>query len=246
MLSLRELQHRFAAAVISGDAAGIEAAVCADAPGAAARVGIYANHFRITLIEALAANFPVVRQLVGEGFFSAAARRHILAEPPVDPRLFAYGGGFPSFLESLPEARPVPYLADVARLEWAINQAWHAPDHDPAAAPPGLHPSCRLVASPFPIDRIWQAHQGCAGEIEAIDLDAGAVRLLVSRQDGEVGWIHLPPAAFGFLGGLMAQATGEDALAAAQALDPSFDPVPLLAALIEAGLFSSPTSTTLT
>lgn len=243
---LHDLQHRFAAAVIRGDAAGIESAVVADAPGAAARVGIYVNHFRITLIEALAANFPVVKQLVGDGFFSTAARRYVCSDPPIDPRLFAYGDGFPSFLESLPEARPVPYLADVARLEWAINQAWYAADPGPDATPLSLHPSCRLVASPFPVDRIWLAHQGCTTGIEPIDLNAGGVRLLVSRQDGEVGWIHLTPAAFDFLDSLMAPAAGQDALAAARALDPSFDPVPLLAALIEAGLIASPSSTTLT
>ncbi len=71
---LHDLQHRFAAAVISGDAAGIAAAIVDDAPGAAARLGIYANHFRVTLIDALAATFPVVRQLVGDGFFRTAAR----------------------------------------------------------------------------------------------------------------------------------------------------------------------------
>lgn len=242
MPTLHELQDRFAASVIGGTPSGIEAAIAPDAPGAAARVEIYANHFRITLIGALAANFPVVHQLVGDGFFRTAARRYIRSEPPVEPCLFAYGGGFPAFLQVLPEARSLPYLADVARLEWAISEALYAPESLPDETSLGLHPSCRLVSSPYPVDQIWQAHQGCGTEIGTVDLDAGAVRLLVSRQDDEVGWIHLPPADFAFLNGLMAQAAGQDALAQARALNAAFEPVSLLAGLIEAGLISSPVS----
>lgn len=170
MLKLHELQDRFAAAVIDSDCSRVAESIIDDAPGAAARVGIYANHFRVTLIDALAATFPVIRQLVGEAFFQAVARRYVREEPPAQPCLFAYGGGFPAFLARLPEARPLPYLADVACLEWAINEAWHAPDAPAVDAEVAagliavrfsdlclrLHPSCRLVASPFPIDRIWQ------------------------------------------------------------------------------------------
>lgn len=251
MPRLHDLQACFASAVIGGDADAIAAFVADDAPGAAARVAIYANHFRISLIDALAATFPVVEQLMGEEFFRMAGRRFIGAQPPADPRLFAYGSGFPAFLERLEEARSVVYLADVAKLEWAINVARHAAEwpasgravSGPAggATPEGgrqlfLHPSCRLVVSPFPVDRIWRAHQGSCADLAPLDLSSGAVRLLVHRQGEEVGWIDLPQAEAAFLGSLMARPDVGMAIATARTIDAGFDPTLLLAALIEGDL----------
>jgi hypothetical protein len=253
MLTLHELQERFAAAVIGGDASEMAGSIVEDDPSAAARLGIYINHFRVTLIDALVATFPTVQQLVGDPFFRAAARRYVRGAPPARPCLFEYGGDFPAFLERLPEANSLAYLGDVARLEWAINEAWHAPDAsavDVEAAAESiaggfsdlslrLHPSCRLVASPFPVHRIWQVHQRTCSERETIDLDAGGVRLLVHRREDDVGWIDLPPADFAFLNGLIMSGSLQKALTFTRAVDHGFDPTALLAALIEGGLVSS-------
>jgi hypothetical protein len=250
MLALHELQQRFAAAVLGHDCE-VAQLIIDDAPGAAARLGIYANHFRVSLIDALAATFPVVRQLVGAPFFQSAARRFVREAPPASPRLFEYGGGFPCFLESLPEARPLAYLADVARLEWAINEAWHAPDA-PALARDAvagliaggvsdlavqLHPSCRLIASPFPVDCIWRVHQNACSERQALDPGVGGIRLLVHRREDIVGWINLSPADFAFLDRLSSSL--QRALMFARTLDRHFDPTTLLATLIEGELVSS-------
>lgn len=250
MPSLHELQERFAAAVRGGDPSPVTAAIVDDAPGATSRIAIYANHFRVTLIDTLAATFPVVLRLVGDAFFRATARHFIGAAPPAQPCLFEYGERFPDFLAQLPEAASLPYLADVARLEWAINEAATAADAADAAFGPrgqedglrvALHPSCRLVTSPNPVDRIWQVHQRPCSEIDAVDLGAGAVCLLVHRQEGDVGWICLAPSDAAFVDALRAGRTLSEAFAAAQPIDDGFDPTPLLAALIEAGLLSLPT-----
>lgn len=248
---LHDMQTRFAAAVTGGDATPAIAFIADDAPGAAARLAIYANHYRVTLIDALASTFPVVRRLVGPDFFAAAARAFIREAPPAGPCLFEYGAEFPAFLARLPAAAPLPWLADVARLEWAITQAWHAPDAEaidgeglPATMDSGkdvaiaLHPSCRLVVSAFPIDRIWQAHQGTCEEIEAVDLDAGGVSLLVHRQGDDVGWLGLDAAGATFIAALLA---GQGAGQALERAGAGFDPTPLLAALLAAGLLVSPT-----
>ncbi len=86
------------------------------------------------------------------------------------------------------------YLADVARLEWLIQEALLAADHAPldlaklAALDPGaydelrfeLHPTLRLFSSPYPALRIWEANAHAA-EPEPIDLGSGAVRMAVMR-----------------------------------------------------------------
>jgi hypothetical protein len=258
MPTLGELQDRFAAAVMGGDASEVARSIIDDAPGAAARVGIYVNHFRVTLIDALATTFPVVRELVGDPFFQAVARRYVREEPPTRPCLFEYGGGFPAFLERWPEASSLAYVGDVARLEWAINEAWHAPDAHAVDADAAaglmaarfsdldlrLHSSCRLVASPFPVHRIWRVHQKACSERETIDLNAGGVRLLVHRRDDEVGWIDLSPADFAFLDSMNMNGSLRNALEFTFAVDRAFDPTALLTALIEGGLVSSITSVT--
>lgn len=253
MLELHELQQRIAAAVVDGDSRGLTQSIIDDAPGTTARLGIYANHYRVTLIDALTATFTVVNQLLGGPFFRMIVGRYVREKPPARPCLFEYGGEFPAFLDCLPEARSLVYLADVARLEWAINEAWHAPDaskrveHAAAWMTAGgfsdihlcLHPSCRLIASPFPVDRIWQVHQSACGARDTVDLDAGGVWLLVHRQEDEVGWIELAPADFAFLDRLMMNQSLNEALTLAGAVDQGFDPNALLAALIEGGLVSS-------
>lgn len=262
MLSLHELQSRFAA-VATGKISAEEAftgtaCIANDAPGAAARLAIHAHHFRLTLIDVLVATYPVVRRLVGEAFFAAVARRYVLAHPPRRPCLFEFGDGFAACLASLPEARALCYLADVARLEWAINCARHADDAAPldAAAALGqiealssdlfinLDPSCRLVKSAWPIDRIWQIHQQDDDAISAVDLAAGGVHLFIHRRDGEVGWLSLDAAAFAFIGSLLADGRLGKAHALARALTPSFNAPALLGSLFEGGVVTSVTAIT--
>mgnify|MGYP001767504728 CR=1 FL=1 len=260
MLPLHELQSRFAA-VATGKSSAEEAfagtdPMVDDAPGTVARLAIHAHHFRLTLIDVIAATYPVVQRLVGEAFFTAAARRYVVAQPPRGPCLFEYGDGFPAFLARLPEARSLGYLPDLARLEWAINRAHHADDVPPldaAAAEAqieapscdlfiGFDPSCRLVQSAWPIDCIWQAHQQGDDAIAPVDLEAGGVNLFVHRQANEVGWLNLDAAAFAFIGSLLADGRLGKAHALAGALAPSFNAPVLLASLFEAGVVTSVTA----
>lgn len=257
MLSLRDLQSRFAA-VASGSLLAEQAfagtgCLVEDAPGAAARLAIHVHHFRLTLIDALAATFPVIRRVVGEAFFTAAARRYVLSEPPRRPCLFEYGEGFPVFISALPETHALVYLADLARLEWAINRARHADDVPPldaaAAAAQieapssdlfiGLAPSCRLIKSAWPVDRIWQMHQQGDDAITTVDLAAGGVHLFIHRQDGEVGWLSLDAAAFAFIGSLLADGRLGKAHTLARAITPSFDAAALLASLFDGAVVVS-------
>ena len=113
------------------------------------------------------------RPLVGAEFFRGLARAFIGRSLPTQPVLAEYGAGFPAFIAGHDAARDLPYLADVARLDWALNLAFHAPAGgrlaaaDLAALPADRLPSLRLslapgtvlVCSPYPLDRIWAASQ---------------------------------------------------------------------------------------
>ena len=70
--------------------------------------------------------YPVTRRLVGDDFFRAMARAFVAAQKPRSPVLIHYGADFPAFVEAFEPAREIPYLTDVARLENAWVEAYHA------------------------------------------------------------------------------------------------------------------------
>jgi len=248
--SLRELQRGVRRALLGRGDAAAAAAVVEDGLAAPARLAIYRHHVFTTLTAALQATFPVVCRLVDERFFAYAADRYIRREPPSGPCLFEYGATFPAFLAGFPACLGLPYVADVARLEWAMNRALHAP---PCAAIPAatlrqiaaqatgdealaLDPSLALVASPWPVDRIWRANQPEVDPTVTVDLSARAVDLEVRRLGDDVVFRVLDSGAFAFRRAL---ADGEPVAVAAgraQAVDAAFDLAEALVALVEEGL----------
>lgn len=78
---------------------------------------VYRNTVMKSSVDALQANFPTIKQLVGEAWFRAAAVTYARQSPPTDSRLLYYGTAFPDFLDNFEPAKTMPYLGDVARLD---------------------------------------------------------------------------------------------------------------------------------
>jgi hypothetical protein len=223
----------FARALLSPDApcpAGLRAWNGSDP---AKRFAVYRNNVVVSLVDALADSHPVVQALVGVDFFRAMAAEFARANPPRSPVLAWYGEGFADFVAGFPPAAGLPYLADVARLEWLRVEAWHAADADPlpldevaalladATALPGLrlslHPALRVLRSAHPVVSLWAAHQSedVAGALGAIDFAAAEAALLV-RDGLDVAILRIEPGAAEFVGRLQrGAALGEAAQAAA-------------------------------
>ncbi|HEX6978756.1 MAG TPA: DNA-binding domain-containing protein [Alphaproteobacteria bacterium] len=248
MSALLERQRALAAA-LTGGAPGIAEHVIGDAIPAEQRVQVYANHFRISLLETLASTFPVTRALVGEAFFAQTARAFIAAEQPVSPLLAQYGSGFPGFLAAQPDLGAHNYLPDVAAFEWALNVAYFAadvellrpedlPDPDAAARLPlTLHPSVQRLSTPFPVSEIWQVHQPDAPAIERIDMNGGGERLLIWRKEIDVCWRRLDPGEDCLLAELGAgQPLGSAAMAAAA--HEAFDFPASFSWMLDGGIFA--------
>ena len=198
MPSLLELQQAFAASLATADNAPVPPSLLpclvADHVAADERLAVYRNNARHNAREALRAVYPVVEQLVGARFFDHAADRYAAAHPSTSGDIHAFGGQFAAFLAAFEPAAGLAYLPDVARLEWAMHEVFHA-----AAAPPFplerlagvaesghaalrfvFNPACRLVASAWPVHRLWALHQPGAVWDEAFDIHAGGVDLLFS------------------------------------------------------------------
>lgn len=234
MPTLHELQRDVARVLIAGDDAAAVTHVVPDGLAPAARFAVYRNTIVASLTAALRLSYPTVHRLVGAAFFESAAQLFLAAQPPRGACLDDYDPGFADFLADFVPAVSIPYLAGVARLDWAVNRAFHAPDADSldparlaavaAADEPRLrfvpHPSVGLVRAEHPVDTIWRAvlAQDDAA-MAAIELDAGPVFLLVRRTADGPAITRLAPAAWRFTASLCAGRFLQDAIATAGDVD---------------------------
>jgi hypothetical protein len=235
-LALRDLQAAMAAYLVSGESAGIVASVVGDSIPAAARLRIHRHHLYDSLATALASTFSTVRQLVGEPFFRGMARAFIAEGLPTQPVLSEYGEGFSGFIEKYERAGGLPYLADVARLDWALNVAFYSPAAprltaaEFAAIPAEQLPSCKVSLAPgttvirsrYPLERIWATCQPGASA-EMVDLGEGEARLLVFRRPDDAGFVALNEAETALVLSLSGRTTLEEAAVAGFAADAGFD-----------------------
>jgi hypothetical protein len=248
MPTLLETQRAIARHLVTGEDAAAACHVVPAGLAPQARLAVYRNTFLLTAARALRLSFPAIHRLVGADFFDGAAQLFIEAQPPASAWLDEYGAGFPDFLERFAPAASLPYLACVARLEWAVSRALHAPDTAPielaglaALAPEAQariafvpHPSLGLLRAAHPADAIWRAVlTQDDGAMAAIDLDCGPVFLLVHRNEESVDVRRLSEARWNFLGALCARRPLQDAIDAA----PSVDPAAALAEHLLAGYF---------
>jgi hypothetical protein len=253
MTALRDLQAAIRDAILGDDEGAAARAIKGDGLAPPARLEIYRHHVFTTLTAALKATYPVICRLVDERFFAYAANRYIREHPPAGACLFEYGATWPEFLASFPPCRAYAYLPDVARLEWAVNVARHAPVFGPvdrtrlggvsAEDIPrltfSLDPSLALLASPWPIDLIWRVNQDAIGaEPALVDLGGGGVQVEVRRGGDDVVVRALDAVSYAFHAALREGQTLERAAAAALALDARFDLTRAIHELLDAELLT--------
>ncbi|MBM3550616.1 MAG: DUF2063 domain-containing protein [Alphaproteobacteria bacterium] len=215
------------------------------------RFAVYRNNVCVGLVDALAERFPVCRRLVGDEFFRAMAHCYMREFLPRTPVLFEYGDSFATFVASFEPARELAYLSDVARLEYAVGQAYHAEDAAPLAmdviralpldrlaeATAILHPSTHVIASNYPIVSIWRRHMS-DDDRAPLDLDRGEEALVV-RPELAVAVALLPVGGSAFAHALKAGGTFEQAVTAASGVAADFDLTGCLQALFLAEAFTA-------
>jgi hypothetical protein len=215
------------------------------------RYDVYRNNVTVSLIDALAAIYPAVQRITGTDFFRAMARFHVRSHPPTSPLLFEYGRDFPGFIEAYEHAQDMPWLADVARIERAWLDAYHAADAPPlsparlsAVTPDRLadlvfapHPAVRCLRSPYAAVTIFAANRDGASPPR---IDASMPEdALITRPDFDVIVRRLPPGGAVFAECLISGQPLGEAAATALAAAPEFDIATNIAGLVEAGAFTS-------
>ena len=213
------------------------------------RLAIYRANAAAAASKALGAAYPVVRQVVGDDFFAGLARAYQRQVPSTTGDLSDYGHEFSAFVAEFPHTQSLPYLPDLARLEWAVHRAYGAAD---AAAWDGRAlgqiaaerqselrfdwaAGTALVASCFPIARIWTIHQADFEGEWSVD---GSVQecALVAREGFRVVVEALAAGDAAFVAGSLARAPLGAAVESALAADAGFDLGRLLARLIAANV----------
>lgn len=191
------------------------------------RFNVYRNNVVVSLTEALQVAFPVLRALIGEGRFDALAGLFLRTHPPETPLLMLYGAQFSDFIKNFEPLAHVPYLADIARIEQAQRESYHAadavaltPDHlasfpaeNLATARLRFAPAVRLVASQFPIHDIWVRAQ----DANAAQPGAQTQHILITRPEFDPVITRLTAAEGTAIAQLMDGAPLGDALVAVDA-----------------------------
>ena len=182
--------------------AAVEATIAGDARlSAVERLDIYAGMYFYRLCDCLADDFRAVRAVIGPARFHNLVTDYLLVHPSTHPSLRHAGRHLPQFLDTHPLADAWPFLADLARLEWAILDAFDAADavalgeQDFEALPATawaelrfrLVPSVRLLDLHCAVHEVWsRVDRGETPERPA----ATSTTLLVWRSDFRV--FHRP------------------------------------------------------
>ena len=203
---------------------------------AAARMALYSGNLDAVWEKALAEAFPVVRQLVGEEFFNALARAYGRAIPSRSGDLNVFGDRFARFVSTFPQVQSLPWLADVARLEWNVHRAHYAADasqidraHLAALMPEellatrfSLSPAVAWLESRYPVATLWQAHQ-VQSDVALPDTLDRAEQALIVRPQWRVQVLSSGPSEIAALTRLRNGAPMAAVIEAALQLDAQFD-----------------------
>jgi len=245
MPGLRDFQARFARDLWSREDCSSTSPL-ANQPG----FSVYRNTVMAGCVDALAANYPTVHQLVGVDCFGDAATAFVRKFPPTSGVLAGYGQGFATFLSSFDAVAELEYLPGVAMLDRIWTESHFAADDtvlkptDLARLTPEglsrtrfvLHPAARWQTfETMPIYTLWQRHRD--GLPLDVELDWRGESALVTRPAGAVAWTAIPHAVAVFLSSSASGKRFDQAMDDAATADGA-DDASWLPALIHAGAFA--------
>jgi hypothetical protein len=248
---LGSIQEAFAAALADVSRVPVAAELFRGPPEEAAqRLAIYRGNVVANARKALANAYPIAARIVGEEFFAGLAREYLRRHPSTSGDLNALGESFADFVAAFPHTQDLPYLPDVARMEWLVHRAHYAKDAEPfdlrrlasvrngawARLRPVLAPACAVLESPWPLARIWEVHQDDYSGEFSVDFESGSARILIHRPDFRVRVAPLTPGAFRFLRHAAGGSSVAVALEAALIDEPGFGLPAALHAWVESAV----------
>jgi hypothetical protein len=131
---------------------------------------VYRDAYALRLIEVLTNDYPGLMAMAGPADFDYMARAYIAAHPSRHPSVRWFGQGVADFLATTPPFSQSLDASEMARFEWAMGDAFDAPDAQPIVAdalmtlPPEAWetlafsplPSLARLQLAFDIPQAWQ------------------------------------------------------------------------------------------
>ena len=209
-------------------------------PTRARGLASYQSNAHMLAERVLVAAYPVVTAILSPDSMGQLARALWHRHPPVRGDLARWGADLPGFIAASPQLAELPWLADVARIEWALHAAATAADapapadlaslallttHDPDQLTLTLAAGTTCLSLDWTATRIVLAH---LAETEAAPVTARAMAVNAAL-----------PQAVAELGDVWAVAQPEQALVWRPGPSPMCRPLCRVAADGEAGLLAS-------
>lgn len=192
MPSLLETQRNFVATINEGPSALDPALFVGDADRIILGLKAHANTISHARLVALEQSFPMLHLELGDSAFNSLSRKYV--ETPVARALDLnnIGQGFVAFLERCGIAAA---LIDLATIEWAWLESFHATD----AMPIGLDRLARLDESLLldfkvalhPAVRLRRLHAPLAQSLAELAVDGNPASILIVRPEAEVRLLAL-------------------------------------------------------
>jgi hypothetical protein len=183
MSTLAELQRDFQRHVMHGHERIVDAIESTPRVPATTRLGIYSEAYRLRLTDALASTLPRLQQLLGNDEFARIAAEYIDLSPSTYPSIRWFGDRMPALLDRTYRNRP--WIAELARWEWAIAATFDGADGEPlgieslSAVPPErwptlqfeFHPAVQVVRMKTNAPSLFKALSEDASPPQGVKLD---------------------------------------------------------------------------
>lgn len=171
MSSLRTLQSNFLAYLRAPQTQMRGAVLDTPTVSSERRLKIYADAYRLRLVDALADNYPILHALLGDDAFAELGAGYLDAQPSQHFSIRHFGHHLAEFVATQTPYATQPVLTDLANFEWALRDAFDAADatalrsEDLAAIAPEqwpelrfkLHPTVRRLDLTWNAPALWQA-----------------------------------------------------------------------------------------
>jgi hypothetical protein len=169
-MNLAEYQRQMMAALLQSP----ESSMQANEGSSQLRMNIYRNNITGARLQALQQCFPCCERLLGEEYFTQFAIEFMAEHPSQAVQIDACA---PQFIDAIRQnenlLQQVPYIADMATLDYAWQLAFHGPNNmaidyaalGQAAAEQGETlclqkiSGLQLISSSFPLESMWQMCQ---------------------------------------------------------------------------------------
>ena len=150
---------------------------------------VYRDGYALRLIEVLTVDFPGLLAMTGPEAFDTLTRAYIANHPSRHPSVRWFGRQLAEFLATTAPYDRTPALAEMARFEWALGEAFDSVDAEPIkadaimAVPPeawetiafATIPSLQCLAFAYDVPPSWQRREEVEpGTLEVALLDAPA------------------------------------------------------------------------